>query len=133
MDRAPVRRAELDAKEGKLERSAQIHSRPAFRVRYATLKSKGRTWEAAKEILGDILGATFALVGLILVLARTDNGYVDVYLDIVGISLGFRGMLYARGSPADGASLVSKIADKLATWSLPLDIATVATTEYNFG
>jgi len=56
----------------------------------------------------------------------------DVYLDIVGITLGFRGMLYAKGSLADEASLVAKIADAFATWSLPVDIATVATTKYDF-
>jgi len=97
------------------------------------IKKYGGTLDAAKAILGDIIGAAFAFVGLILVLLHTDNGYIDVYLDVVGITLGFRGVLYAKGSPADKGSLVAKIADAFATWSLPVDIATVATTKYNFG
>ncbi|MFQ6061534.1 MAG: hypothetical protein ACE5KV_09655, partial [Thermoplasmata archaeon] len=88
---------------------------------------------ALKHVFRDFLGVVLALIGVFLVglVKVKEEGYLDLYLDIVGVGLGIRGAYESYEGWESRMLLSAKIADALSFVCLGADITLIMSKKYD--
>jgi hypothetical protein len=99
---------------------------------YLALKAYTQPIEVLKSIAGDIVGLVLGAIGVIMVLSIVSvSGYVEFYLDCLGLGIGLYGATLAYEGKLDMGSWVGKLADIIAYSCLFVDIYAMMATDYD--